>query len=189
MKGNCCHCNDKYFVRLDRHIARIHKMSKLDEGVQGDKTQFENGQLSDAWPWQFLVPEKYLKGSKRAIPFKERFRVNSDSFSHALACYLQKNNVEWLIKHNSNPLTFMSLARMLHLIHYLHIVQPTDHPCAEDMLAKWKENPKNWKKLKAQYHKFFKKMNEVILGGFKPLFLKYPRVVRELVSKYSHMYK
>ena len=134
MEGYCIECKKNY-VRLDKHKKRKHNLVtfQLPENNHLEKTcdKKETGLneevtaiVSKPYPCHFYLSEKHLESR----PPQNRVSVEIDEQSYQLAQYLQANGVRSWLKTSSNTLTLLSLARMIHLINYAHIAQPSCHP-------------------------------------------------------------
>ena len=191
MKGYCIECKKNY-VRLDKHKKRKHsldnflttekkpletKSDKKETGLNKEVTV----EVSQPYPCHLYLSEKYLESR----PPQNRVPIEIDEQSYQLAKYLHSNGVRSWLKTSSNTLTLLSLARMIHLINYGHIAQPSCHPPVDlpwlrkQIKLDQKSNPKKMRRLKA----FFRKMNKIITK-FKSLFLKYPDLVKILIKNY-----
>ena len=208
MKGYCYQCNKEY-VRLDKHKKYKHNTLTNFKSIPNNVTRLENtgkGQkrleedtssrseeasreeaISKGYPNYFFESEKKLKIRHP----DDRVPVDIDEQSCLLANYLRKNKIRSWLKKSSNPFTLMSLARMIHLLNFSHIVQPSCHPPLDlkdfhrDVKEKRQSNPKKIKR----FRNLFRKMDQIILRHFKPLFLKYPYEVKSLLRNFEEAYK
>ena len=208
MKGYCHKCNKEY-VRLDKHekykhnehtksksipndVARLEKAGKGQKRLEEDATTRpeearQEEAISEAYPHYFFESERKVK----IRPPNERVPIEIDEQSCLLAKYLRKNKIRSWLKNSSNPFTLMSLARMIHLLNFCHIVQPSCHPpldmqeIHQDVKKKRQSKPKMMKR----FRNLFRKMDQIILKKFKPLFLKYPHEVKSLLINYDEAYK
>ena len=208
MKGYCHKCNKEY-ARLDKHekykhnehtklksmfnnVARLEKAGKGQKRLEEDTTTRpeearQEKTISETYPNYFFESERKLKIRHP----NERVPIDIDEQSCLLANYLRKNKIRSWLKNSSNPFTLMSLARMIHLLNFCHIVQPSCHPPLDlqEIHRDVKKNRQSKPKKMKRFRNLFRKMDQIILKEFKPLFLKYPNEVKSLLKNYEEAYK
>ena len=174
------------------NVARLEKAGKGQKRLEEDTTTTpeearQEKTISETYPNYFFESERKIKIRHP----NERVPIDIDEQSCQLASYLRKNKIRSWLKNSSNPFTLMSLARMIHLLNFCHIVQPSCHPpldlqeIHQDVKKKRQSKPKKMKR----FRNLFRKMDQIILKEFKPLFLKYPNEVKSLLKNYEEAYK
>ena len=134
----------------------------------------------ETYPMYFFSEGHCSTGTQATLPPQKRIAIPVDKPSQALVKFLRKCDTTFWLKHNSNSLTLMWLAHLIHRMQFLHLIQPDGVFTAEDMLAKFTRDTLTEKRLST----FFKKMDHIILRDFKSLFIKNADLVQRLLSEY-----
>ena len=143
--------------------------------------KFLKREASSTYP-NFFFFDLDIKKDNEFDALKERTTIKVDELTQLLAQFLSKCDLHFWLKHLSNPFTIMTLAQMIQLMNYLHLVQPIGLFTAEKIFSKFQ---KSKKKEIEPIPQFFNQLDGIIDHHLKPFMLKNSDNIKTLLSEYT----
>ena len=172
-------------TQLTEVLPTSNAITKKDIKKQRKKKQLRHKFLKRVAPStypNFFFFDLNINKHNEFAPLKKRTTVKVDKLSQLLAQFLSKCDLQFWLKHLSNPFTVMTLAQMIQLMNYLHFVQPIGLFTAEKILTKFQKSKK--KELES-IPEFFNQLDGIIDHHLKPFMLKNSDNIKILLSEYK----